>query len=504
MAVVRQGVRGQGGGPRGDPGRAEASRPTRWPTSATTSTTCPSWRRSACPPPRATPPSRCAPRPSWCSRPAGGQGCLREFVEAILKARGDWDRVTAGLRIDAALSAAGLTDTALLAVLRGRGGGSRGRPRLRPRATPRPARPPRLPHLAPLHPGPALPGLGPALARHQRARQGGPRGPGRGGRAAGAEPPAARDRPGGAGDPDPPGPAGPRRPDPRRAGPRPGQPGRGLPQGRLPRPGDQAFEEALAFDPNNIYALMGQRKVYEDQRQWREAYEVQTRLSRLRKTDDGSCSATCRRRWATKRAPAGRRGGSRGGVQDAALALDRRVFPAYLGLADLYLRARAGARGRRARGRAAHDARARLPRLRPPGARLRRPRRARALRGAVRAPHPRRTRATGGRASPSPATSAPAARHDEAYGLLLRALEANPQALLRAPRAAADPARAREPWARPSSPTSAPRSAPSSTPTPTSARRAAIAPTTCSGAARTATSGTRSWRSGSARWPRGS
>jgi 3-deoxy-D-manno-octulosonate 8-phosphate phosphatase (KDO 8-P phosphatase) len=25
----------------------------------------------------------------------GGQGCLREFVEAILKARGDWDRVTA-------------------------------------------------------------------------------------------------------------------------------------------------------------------------------------------------------------------------------------------------------------------------------------------------------------------------------------------------------------------------------------------------------------------------
>jgi 3-deoxy-D-manno-octulosonate 8-phosphate phosphatase (KDO 8-P phosphatase) len=25
----------------------------------------------------------------------GGEGCLREFVEAILKARGDWDRVTA-------------------------------------------------------------------------------------------------------------------------------------------------------------------------------------------------------------------------------------------------------------------------------------------------------------------------------------------------------------------------------------------------------------------------
>lgn len=28
---------------------------------------------------------------------AGGHGCLREFVEAILRARGDWDRVVAGL-----------------------------------------------------------------------------------------------------------------------------------------------------------------------------------------------------------------------------------------------------------------------------------------------------------------------------------------------------------------------------------------------------------------------
>jgi len=28
---------------------------------------------------------------------AGGQGCLREFIEAILKARGDWDRVLAAM-----------------------------------------------------------------------------------------------------------------------------------------------------------------------------------------------------------------------------------------------------------------------------------------------------------------------------------------------------------------------------------------------------------------------
>lgn len=27
---------------------------------------------------------------------AGGRGCLREFIEAVLRARGDWERVTAG------------------------------------------------------------------------------------------------------------------------------------------------------------------------------------------------------------------------------------------------------------------------------------------------------------------------------------------------------------------------------------------------------------------------
>ena len=34
----------------------------------------------------------------------GGEGCLREFVEAILRARGDWERVTAILRAESAVS----------------------------------------------------------------------------------------------------------------------------------------------------------------------------------------------------------------------------------------------------------------------------------------------------------------------------------------------------------------------------------------------------------------
>ena len=48
----------------------------------------------------------------------------------------------------------------------------------------------------------------------------------------------------------------------------------------------RTFGEALAVDPKNIHALIGLQKLHEDQRQWREAYELQTRLSRLRKTDD--------------------------------------------------------------------------------------------------------------------------------------------------------------------------------------------------------------------------
>jgi len=99
-----------------------------------------------------------------------------------------------------------------------------------------------------------------------------------------------------------------------------------------------ALEEALAFDPNNIYALVGRRKVYEDSRQWREAFEVQTRLSRLRKADDRLILGYLEARMGDEAAAAGDRAAAEPRYR-AALALDRRVFPAYLGLADLYLAA---------------------------------------------------------------------------------------------------------------------------------------------------------------------
>src|SRR5690349_24765731 len=48
----------------------------------------------------------------------------------------------------------------------------------------------------------------------------------------------------------------------------------------------RAFGDVIARDPKNIHALIGLQKLHEEQHQWMEAYQVQTRLSRLRKTDD--------------------------------------------------------------------------------------------------------------------------------------------------------------------------------------------------------------------------
>jgi lipopolysaccharide biosynthesis regulator YciM len=98
----------------------------------------------------------------------------------------------------------------------------------------------------------------------------------------------------------------------------------------------RTFDEALAADPRNIQALFELQKVQEEQRQWSEAYRLRTRLSRLRKSDDSLVLGYLQ-------AEIGREAlevGDRDAAQKAfttALALDRRVFPAHLGLADLFL-----------------------------------------------------------------------------------------------------------------------------------------------------------------------
>jgi lipopolysaccharide biosynthesis regulator YciM len=94
------------------------------------------------------------------------------------------------------------------------------------------------------------------------------------------------------------------------------------------------FDGVLAVDPKNIHALIGLQKLAEDQRRWREAYEIQTRLSRLRKTDDsivlGHLQAAMGQEAAAARRPEEAESAFR-----TALSLDRRVLPAHFGLADL-------------------------------------------------------------------------------------------------------------------------------------------------------------------------
>lgn len=95
------------------------------------------------------------------------------------------------------------------------------------------------------------------------------------------------------------------------------------------------YAEVLAADPKNLSALAGMQKLHEDQRQWRDAYEIQTRIARLRKIDAslvlGHLQAEIGREAA--------REGDRDGAEKAfltSLSLERRVFPAHLGLADLH------------------------------------------------------------------------------------------------------------------------------------------------------------------------
>jgi lipopolysaccharide biosynthesis regulator YciM len=97
----------------------------------------------------------------------------------------------------------------------------------------------------------------------------------------------------------------------------------------------QAYAEALDVDPRNLHALEGQQKLFEEQRQWRDAYEAQTRLARLRKSDDGLVLAFLQTEMGEEAARAGRWEEAEATFR-AALSLDRRVFPAYLALASLW------------------------------------------------------------------------------------------------------------------------------------------------------------------------
>ena len=98
----------------------------------------------------------------------------------------------------------------------------------------------------------------------------------------------------------------------------------------------RVYAEATDLDPNNIHALAGQQKLYEEQREWRGAYEVRTRIARLRKTDDGLVLGHLQTEMGLAAARAGETMAAEACFKTA-ISLDRRVFPAHLGLADIFL-----------------------------------------------------------------------------------------------------------------------------------------------------------------------
>jgi lipopolysaccharide biosynthesis regulator YciM len=103
----------------------------------------------------------------------------------------------------------------------------------------------------------------------------------------------------------------------------------------------RTFEEVLEVDPKNVHALVGKQKLHEDQREWKEAYAVQTRLSRLRKTDDSVVLGYLQAEMGDEALRAGDREGAEKAYRTA-LTLDARVFPAHLGLADIHAAANPG------------------------------------------------------------------------------------------------------------------------------------------------------------------
>lgn len=96
----------------------------------------------------------------------------------------------------------------------------------------------------------------------------------------------------------------------------------------------RSFEEALDTDPKNIHALAGLERLHEDQRQWREAAELQARVTRLRKSSDNLVLGFLQAEIGQEALKAGQRERAELAFREA-LRLDKRVFPARLGLADL-------------------------------------------------------------------------------------------------------------------------------------------------------------------------
>ena len=191
---------------------------------------------------------------------------------------------------------------------------------------------------------------------------------------------------------------------------------------------DATFNQVLDLDPKNIHALVGLQKLHEEQRDWRDAYEIQTRLSRLRKSDATLVLGYLQAEMGREAAAAGRDEAAEKAYKTA-LSLDRRVFPAHLGLADMAAARdprKAAALLEEAIQISPHRAYLAFDRLARAYAASGEPSRFVALCESIIRQDPRDWRARLALARHVRGEG----RHEEAYGLLLRALEQSPQVLL--------------------------------------------------------------------------
>lgn len=190
----------------------------------------------------------------------------------------------------------------------------------------------------------------------------------------------------------------------------------------------EAYGEALVVEPKNLHALAGQQKLHEEQREWREAFEIQTRIARMRKSDDALVLGFLQTEMGKEALAAGRRDAAEAAFRTA-LSLDRRVFPAHLALAELWLE-----RDPRRAAQVLEDAIAAVPErgylafgaLQRAYAAAGEPSRFAALCERLVSQDPRDWRARLGLARQLRDEDRPA----EALGLLLRAVESNPHVLL--------------------------------------------------------------------------
>lgn len=188
------------------------------------------------------------------------------------------------------------------------------------------------------------------------------------------------------------------------------------------------YEEALELDAGHLFALQGLQRLFEDQRQWREAFEVRRRVVRLRKSRDGLVLGHLQAEMGREAARSGHREAARAAFE-AALALDPRVFPAQLGLAELLAREdprRAAALLEEAIRRAPERAYLALGPLESLYAACGEPSRFGTLceRLIADSPHDWRARLALARHLTAAGAS------EDALGLLVRAVEANPQVLV--------------------------------------------------------------------------